>query len=75
MSGRRSFFIDELHQKYGSVVRIAPTEISIADVNGFKEIHRVGGGYLKSDWYGQLANFPKLGMLDRVLRVAFLICC
>jgi hypothetical protein len=63
MSGRRIFFVDDLHKKYGPVVRIAPTEISIADVAGFKEIHRVGGGYLKSDWYGQLANFPKLGPL------------
>ena len=61
MSGRRSFFVDDLHKQYGPVVRIAPTEISIASVDGFKEIHRVGGGYLKSDWYGQLANFPKLG--------------
>lgn len=61
MSGQRSFFIDELHKTYGPVVRIAPTEISVADVSGFKEIHRVGSGYLKSDWYGQLG---KSCMLD-----------
>ena len=63
MSGRRIFFVDDLHKKYGPVVRIAPTEISIASVDGFKEIHRVGSGYRKSDWYGRMANFPKLGSL------------
>jgi hypothetical protein len=54
MSGQRCFFIDALHKQYGPVVRIAPTEISVADAAGFKEIHKIGGGYVKSSWYGKV---------------------
>jgi cytochrome P450 len=43
-------------------VRVSPTEVAVADLNAFKEIHRVGSHYLKSAWYGKLANFPVLGV-------------
>lgn len=44
-------YIHDLHAQYGPVVRVAPDEIDIADPAAFKEIHRIGGGYLKSEWY------------------------
>jgi hypothetical protein len=38
----------------GSIVRIAPNEVDLSDVNAAKEIHRVGSGFLKSEWYQNL---------------------
>lgn len=39
----------------------------MADLDAFKEIHKIGTKYMKSEWYLRLANFPKAGvftMLD-----------
>lgn len=33
------------------MVRVAPDEVDISDVGAAKEIHRVGGPFLKSKWY------------------------
>ncbi|KAI1077061.1 putative cytochrome P450 [Whalleya microplaca] len=38
-SGRWHLIINELHQKYGDVVRIAPNELSFASVQAFKDIY------------------------------------
>lgn len=54
LSGRRIFYVDELHQKYGDVVRIAPNEVAIADIAGVSQIHKIGSGFLKSDFYARL---------------------
>ncbi|KAF2499012.1 cytochrome P450 [Lophium mytilinum] len=66
VTGQRIFYIDALHKAYGPVVRISPTEVAIADLDAFKEIHRVGSRYLKSAWYGKLANFPVLGVFTMI---------
>lgn len=49
--GQRAFYVHDLHQKYGSVVRIAPGEVIVSDRDAFREIHRIGSGFVKSDWY------------------------
>lgn len=54
ITGRRIHYVDSLHQKYGPVVRIAPDEIAVSDVEGFANIHKIGGGFLKSPWYETL---------------------
>jgi cytochrome P450 len=59
VGGRRIFFIDELHQKYGDVVRIAPDEVSVADVDGFKKIHSTTQKLNKGKWYEELTIFPR----------------
>ncbi|KAF2855404.1 cytochrome P450 monooxygenase-like protein [Plenodomus tracheiphilus IPT5] len=67
VTGQRIFYIDSLHQKYGPVVRLSPSEVGIADLEAFREIHKIGTKFMKSEWYLQLANFPKAGvftMLD-----------
>lgn len=67
VTGKRIFYIDSLHQRYGPVVRLSPSEVGIADLEAFKEIHKIGTKFLKSEWYLRLANFPKPGvftMLD-----------
>ncbi|TLD36370.1 hypothetical protein E2P81_ATG03259 [Venturia nashicola] len=59
VGGRRIFFIDELHQKYGSVVRISPNELSISDIEGFKQIHSFNARFSKNYWYDKLTIFPR----------------
>lgn len=48
------FYIDDLHQKYGGVVRITPKEVAIADMAGVTQIHKIGSGFLKSSFYDLL---------------------
>lgn len=56
--GKRIFYIDSLHKKYGPVVRISPDEVAISDIEAFRQIHAVSGGYTKGDFYTKLTNFP-----------------
>lgn len=51
LTGRRIHYVHDMHLKYGPIVRIAPEELDISDATAFKEIHRIGGGFLKSSWY------------------------
>lgn len=51
LSGRRIFYVDELHRQYGGVVRISPTEVAVSDLAAVSQIHKIGGGFLKSDFY------------------------
>ena len=57
--GRRIFYLDDLHKKYGPVVRISPEEVAISDIEGFRKIHSVSGGFAKGDFYTKLTNFPR----------------
>jgi cytochrome P450 len=54
LAGRRIFYVDKLHQQYGGVVRIAPNEVAVADIAGVSQIHKIGGGFLKSAFYTNL---------------------
>ncbi|KAK4621200.1 Cytochrome P450 monooxygenase [Fulvia fulva] len=49
--GRRIYYIDALHTKYGPYVRVAPNEIAVSDIEGFSQIHRIGTDFMKSEWY------------------------
>ncbi|KAL2675845.1 cytochrome P450 family protein [Phyllosticta citricarpa] len=40
-----------LHAKHGNLVRIAPNEVSVADLNAIKKIYGAGTKFQKSDWY------------------------
>ncbi|KAK6527789.1 hypothetical protein TWF694_004769 [Orbilia ellipsospora] len=55
-AGRRIFAVHNLHQKYGPVVRISPTEIAISDIEAVKQIHSQQDPYRKSDWYSGLTG-------------------
>lgn len=59
IGGRRIFFIHDLHQQYGDIVRIAPDEVSVSDMDGFKKIHAVSATFNKADWYEKLTIFPR----------------
>jgi benzoate 4-monooxygenase len=45
--GRRYQAVDELHKRYGKVVRIQPNHVSIADDNAIAIIYGHGNGWLK----------------------------
>lgn len=40
-----------LHQKYGSIVRLAPNQYSISDVSAIKTVYGTGSQFAKSAWY------------------------
>lgn len=62
IKGRRVYYIDELHHKYGPVVRVSPNEVICSDVEGFKKIHSVSSRFEKSEWYARFTTFPRLGV-------------
>jgi cytochrome P450 len=62
LSGRRIFYVDTLHEIYGDVVRIAPNEVAVADVTGVSQIHKIGSGFLKSDFYAKLTPSREPGI-------------
>ncbi|KAF8855018.1 putative cytochrome P450 oxidoreductase [Acephala macrosclerotiorum] len=40
-----------LHKTYGPIVRIAPNEYSVDDMEAAKLIYKVGNGFVKAPWY------------------------
>ncbi|KAE8552121.1 hypothetical protein EYB25_006015 [Talaromyces marneffei] len=56
LSGTRPRYVHALHMKYGPVVRVSPYELDISDIDAVKEIHRVGGRYLKSEFYENIGH-------------------
>ena len=40
----------------GPVVRVSPEEVDIADIDAVKEIHKVGGRYLKAGFYTHIGH-------------------
>ncbi|PSN59195.1 cytochrome protein [Corynespora cassiicola Philippines] len=51
LKGDRVRYIHQLHEIYGPVVRISPSEVSIAELSAVKTIYKVGSPYVKSSWY------------------------
>jgi hypothetical protein len=51
LTGNRTPYIHHLHKTYGPIVRIAPTEIAIADITAYQQIHKIGTHFIKSPWY------------------------
>lgn len=67
LAGRRIFYCHDLHAKYGPYVRVAPNEVSVIDPKAFIQIHSVGSGFTKADWYRKIiaASPPSiLGIQD-----------
>lgn len=49
--GRRMYYVDDLHSKYGPIVRIAPDEAAVSSLQATQMIHKVGSGFNKSSFY------------------------
>lgn len=50
-TGRRIFYIHDLHHKYGTVVRLSPNEVAVSELAAYREVHRIGSGFVKAPWY------------------------
>ncbi|KAK4561075.1 hypothetical protein LTR86_005030 [Recurvomyces mirabilis] len=66
ISGRRIHHVHALHQKYGSLVRIAPNEIAVNDLKSFKQIHGIGSGFCKDKWYASSVILDREGVFAMV---------
>ncbi|KAI0341387.1 cytochrome P450 monooxygenase pc-bph [Trametopsis cervina] len=58
-NGHRSEVVHELHQQYGTFVRIAPNHISIADPDALQIVYAHGNGSLKSDFYDAFVSIRR----------------
>lgn len=47
-------YVNDMHRQYGSVVRLTPTMVAIADPDGVADIFRSSRGYLKGPLYDSL---------------------
>jgi benzoate 4-monooxygenase len=47
-NGRRFLAVDKAHKKYGTLVRIQPNHVSIADDEAIQAIYGHGNGFLKA---------------------------
>ncbi|GLA01264.1 hypothetical protein AnigIFM60653_011513 [Aspergillus niger] len=57
-SASRRVFIHQLHKRYGTIVRIAPNEVSFASLDAIREIYASGGsGYDKTEFYDLFRQF------------------
>ncbi|KEP47227.1 cytochrome P450 family monooxygenase [Rhizoctonia solani 123E] len=50
---KRQTAVDEMHQKYGTFVRIAPNHISIADPAAFEAVYGHSSRLIKTDFYNE----------------------
>ena len=46
--GKKFLTIDEAHKKHGKLVRISPTQVSIADDEAIQSVYGHGNGFLKA---------------------------
>ncbi|KAF4476595.1 Cytochrome P450 monooxygenase cypX [Colletotrichum fructicola Nara gc5] len=49
--GRRIFYVDDLHRKYGDIVRLSPGEVSVVSVDSHRKIYSVSSRCTKHEWY------------------------
>ncbi|KAI9657916.1 MAG: hypothetical protein M1821_002573 [Bathelium mastoideum] len=63
--GKRIFFIHDLHQKYGPIVRVGPDEIACASPAGFQEINKVPS-FPKTEWYFIMTGQERRGVFNMV---------
>ncbi|RPB13088.1 cytochrome P450 [Morchella conica CCBAS932] len=52
--GDMTFHMDELHRKYGPIVRISPNKVRLRDSSAFHELHKVGSPLIKDPGFYSL---------------------
>lgn len=53
-----------LHQRYGSVILIAPNEISVGSLEGLQTIHKMGTGFTKGAFHVNFRIGPEPSLFD-----------
>lgn len=64
--GTRTTWIHSLHERYGTVVRVSPAEISFADVDALRPIYGVGSRVKKDEFYGVYAAYGETNMFATI---------
>jgi benzoate 4-monooxygenase len=57
--GKRYLSVDEAHKKYGTLVRIQPDHVSVADADAIQIIYGHGNGFLKSTYYDAFVSIHR----------------
>jgi benzoate 4-monooxygenase len=57
--GKRYAAVDKAHKKYGSLVRLQPNHVSVADPEAINAIYGHGNGFLKSDYYDAFVSIQR----------------
>ncbi|CAL5867132.1 uncharacterized protein PFLUO_LOCUS1344 [Penicillium psychrofluorescens] len=57
--GKRFLSVDQAHKKYGTLVRIAPNHVSVADDAAIQTIYGHGNGFLKADFYDAFVSIRR----------------
>ncbi|MCJ1300609.1 hypothetical protein MMC08_003406 [Hypocenomyce scalaris] len=57
--GKRYLAVDNAHKKYGTLVRIQPDHVSIADPEAIPVIYGHGNGFLKSEYYDAFVSIQR----------------
>lgn len=57
--GTRYLAVHEAHKKYGTLVRIQPNHVSIADADAIPQIYGHGNGFLKSEYYDAFVSIKR----------------
>ncbi|KAF4904018.1 Cytochrome P450 monooxygenase cypX [Colletotrichum fructicola] len=60
--GRRIFYVDDLHRKYGDIVRLSPGEVSVVSVDSHRKIYSVSSRCTKHEWYLKFGGHPYPGL-------------
>ncbi|OAQ63932.1 cytochrome P450 [Purpureocillium lilacinum] len=66
LHGTRSFYVHALHEQYGPVVRIAPNEVDITDLEAVKTIYTVKETFVKSQFYRRIVSPGSESMFSTV---------
>lgn len=64
--GRRIFYVDDLHRKYGDIVRLSPGEVSVVSVDGHRKIYSVISRCTKHEWYLKFGGHPYPGLFTMI---------
>ncbi|PHH78489.1 hypothetical protein CDD80_6757 [Ophiocordyceps camponoti-rufipedis] len=56
MTASRTGYVHRLHQLYGPIVRIAPNEVAVSDIEAVKTIYSTKETYRKSDFYRRIVT-------------------
>ncbi|CAE6450924.1 unnamed protein product [Rhizoctonia solani] len=63
-TGHHSEIVQQLHNKYGTFVRLGPNHISIADPDALEIVYGHGSGALKSDFYRIFQSGPETDVFN-----------
>lgn len=64
---QRNCLVQDLHDKYGSIVRLGPDEIDISDVAYIREIYM--NNFDKSQFYGQFGLFDRFNTFSSLTKL------